>query len=131
MLVKLESLTKSYRASEVETTAKGYASLNAARAHVAHDLAADIVSLLGSSDVEPGEIAVLVRYNRQHALRIRDALGHGLEWFNVWHSPNTVFDVDAQVTSQPGRVSEEHLRRLRNLRKNNRTKPGRMWRSRK
>ncbi|UKA51645.1 hypothetical protein LFT48_09090 [Arthrobacter sp. FW305-123] len=26
-----------------------------------------------------------------------DALGHGLEWFNVWHSPNTVFD--AQVTS--------------------------------
>jgi GntR family transcriptional regulator len=45
----------------------------------------------------------------------RDALGHGLEWFNVWHSPNTVFDVDAQVTSQPGRVSQEHLRRLRNL----------------
>ncbi|MDQ0822487.1 GntR family transcriptional regulator [Arthrobacter sp. V4I6] len=45
----------------------------------------------------------------------RDALGHGLEWFNVWHSPNTVFDVDAQVTSQPGRVSEEHIRRLRNL----------------
>jgi len=45
----------------------------------------------------------------------RDALGHGLEWFNVWHSPNTVFDVDAQVTTQPGRVSQEHLRRLRNL----------------
>ncbi len=45
----------------------------------------------------------------------RDALGHGLEWFNVWHSPNTVFDVDAQVTSQPGRVSQEHLRRLRTL----------------
>ncbi len=45
----------------------------------------------------------------------RDALGHGLEWFNVWHSPNTVFDVDAQVTSQPGRVSHEHIRRLRNL----------------
>ena len=45
----------------------------------------------------------------------RDALGHGLEWFNVWHSPNTVFDVDAQVTSQPGRVSQEHIRRLRNL----------------
>ncbi|MDR6684762.1 GntR family transcriptional regulator [Arthrobacter sp. 1088] len=45
----------------------------------------------------------------------RDALGHGLEWFNVWHSPNTVFDVDAQVTTQPGRVSQEHIRRLRNL----------------
>ncbi len=45
----------------------------------------------------------------------RDALGHGLEWFNVWHSPSTVFDVDAQVTSQPGRVSQEHIRRLRNL----------------
>lgn len=45
----------------------------------------------------------------------RDALGHGLEWFNVWHGPNTVFDVDAQVTSQPGRVSQEHIRRLRNL----------------
>ncbi|UKA58646.1 GntR family transcriptional regulator [Arthrobacter sp. FW306-2-2C-D06B] len=45
----------------------------------------------------------------------RDALGHGLEWFNVWHSPNTVFDVDAQVTSQPGRVSQEHIRRLRTL----------------
>lgn len=45
----------------------------------------------------------------------RDALGHGLEWFNVWHSPNTVFDVDAQVTSQPGRVSQEHIHRLRNL----------------
>ena len=45
----------------------------------------------------------------------RDALGHGLEWFNVWHSPNTVFDVDAQVTSQPASVSEEHIRRLRTL----------------
>ncbi|MDR6638956.1 GntR family transcriptional regulator [Paenarthrobacter nitroguajacolicus] len=45
----------------------------------------------------------------------RDALGHGLEWFNVWHSPNTVFDVDAQVTTQPGRISQEHVRRLRNL----------------
>jgi GntR family transcriptional regulator len=45
----------------------------------------------------------------------RDALGHGLEWFNVWHGPNTVFDVDAQVTSQPGPVSQEHIRRLRTL----------------
>ncbi|WP_235013182.1 GntR family transcriptional regulator [Arthrobacter sp. SLBN-100] len=39
----------------------------------------------------------------------------GLEWFNVWHSPNTVFDLDAQVTTQPARVSQEHIRRLRNL----------------
>ncbi|XAZ32305.1 hypothetical protein AAHB34_05600 [Paenarthrobacter ureafaciens] len=45
----------------------------------------------------------------------RDALGHGLEWFNVWHSPNTIFDVDAQVTTQPGHVSQEQIRRLRNL----------------
>ena len=45
----------------------------------------------------------------------RDALGHGLEWFNVWHAPNTVFDVDAQVTSQPASISEEHLQRLRIL----------------
>jgi GntR family transcriptional regulator len=45
----------------------------------------------------------------------RDALGHGLEWFNVWHSPNTVFDVDAQVTSQPTPISQEHVRRLRSL----------------
>ncbi|GEB65656.1 hypothetical protein SAT01_31040 [Sinomonas atrocyanea] len=45
----------------------------------------------------------------------RDALGHGLEWFNVWHAPNTVFDVDAQVTSQPASISQEHLRRLRTL----------------
>lgn len=45
----------------------------------------------------------------------RDALGHGLEWFNVWHSPNTVFDVDAQVTSQPTPIAQEHVRRLRSL----------------
>jgi GntR family transcriptional regulator len=44
-----------------------------------------------------------------------DALGHGLEWFNVWHSPNTVFDVDAQVTPQPTPISQEHVRRLRTL----------------
>src|SRR3954451_15655442 len=50
--------------SEVETTAKGYASLNSARAYVARDLAADLVSLLSSSDVRPGDVAVLVRYNR-------------------------------------------------------------------
>lgn len=45
----------------------------------------------------------------------RDALGHGLESFNVWHSPNTVFDVDAQVTTQPAPISQEHVRRLRTL----------------
>jgi GntR family transcriptional regulator len=44
-----------------------------------------------------------------------DALGHGLEWFNVWHSPITVFDVDAQVTPQPTPISQEHVRRLRAL----------------
>jgi GntR family transcriptional regulator len=45
----------------------------------------------------------------------RDALGHGLEYFNVWHSPNTVFDVDAQVTTQPTPISQEHIRRLHTL----------------
>lgn len=45
----------------------------------------------------------------------RDALGQGLEWFNVWHSPNTVFSVDAQVASQPASVLQEHIRRLRKL----------------
>jgi len=45
----------------------------------------------------------------------RDALGHGLEYFNVWHSPNTVFDVDAQVTTQPAPISQEQVRRLRTL----------------
>jgi exodeoxyribonuclease V beta subunit len=59
--------------SEVDTTAKGYASLNSAREYVARDLARDLVGLLRSSDVRPGEVAVLVRYNR-HALLIRDAL---------------------------------------------------------
>jgi hypothetical protein len=45
----------------------------------------------------------------------REALGYGPEWFNVWHAPNTVFDVDAQLTSQPASISQEHLRRLRTL----------------
>jgi exodeoxyribonuclease V beta subunit len=57
----------------VETTGKGFAQLNAARAFVARDVAADIVRLL-ESGVQPGEIAVLVRYNRQHAVPVRDAL---------------------------------------------------------
>ena len=73
----------------VPTTAKGYASLNAARALIAKDLAADAVRLLSSGAevvarrhdgaevareaVRPGHLAVLVRTNRQAAL-VRDAL---------------------------------------------------------
>ena len=57
----------------IETTGKGYAALNSARAFVARDVAADLVELLSTGDVKPGEVAVLVRYNR-HALLIRDAL---------------------------------------------------------
>ncbi|MET3368385.1 UNVERIFIED_CONTAM: GntR family transcriptional regulator [Jeotgalibacillus campisalis] len=67
---------------------------------------ADLAQKLGSSVREPLLLLQGVT---------RDALGHGLEWFNVWHGPNTVFDVDAQVTSQPGRMSQEHVRRLRSL----------------
>ena len=57
----------------IETTGKGYAALNSARAFVARDVASDLVELLSTGDVKPGEVAVLVRYNR-HALLIRDAL---------------------------------------------------------
>src|SRR3954454_3105663 len=57
----------------IETTGKGYAGLNSARAFVARDVANDLVELLSTGDVKPGEVAVLVRYNR-HALLIRDAL---------------------------------------------------------
>ncbi|MDA0138129.1 UvrD-helicase domain-containing protein, partial [Solirubrobacter deserti] len=58
----------------IELTAKGYAGLNSARAYVARDLAEDIVRLLESGQAKPGDIAVLVRYNRHHALPVRDAL---------------------------------------------------------
>lgn len=45
----------------------------------------------------------------------RDALGRGLEWFSVWHSPDTVFDVNAQVTSEATPMPPEQIRRLRML----------------
>lgn len=56
---------------EIESTGQGYARLNSARAFIARDLAADLVSVLG--DVRPGDVAVLVRTNR-HAVTVRDAL---------------------------------------------------------
>jgi exodeoxyribonuclease V beta subunit len=56
----------------IRTTAGGYASAPSAREHIAKDLAADLVSLL-SSGVRPGDVAVLVRTNR-NAAQIRDAL---------------------------------------------------------
>lgn len=58
----------------ITLTGKGYANLTSARHYVARDLAADIVRLLESGQAKPGEIAVLVRYNRAHALPVRDAL---------------------------------------------------------
>ena len=75
----------------VSQTPSGFAAAESARQYVAADLAADIVSLLGSGarmrpahpgqgpggaeadTVEPGDVAVLVRTNRQAAL-IREAL---------------------------------------------------------
>jgi GntR family transcriptional regulator len=45
----------------------------------------------------------------------RDALGQGLEWFDVWHSPQTVFDINAQVLSQPAHIPQERIKRLRKL----------------
>jgi exodeoxyribonuclease V beta subunit len=58
----------------IEKTRQGFAGLNSARGFIARDLAADLVDVLGSSDVRPGDVAVLVRYNRAHAVAIRDAL---------------------------------------------------------
>lgn len=58
----------------ITLTGKGYANLTSARHYVARDLAADIVRLLESGKAKPGDIAVLVRYNRAHALPVRDAL---------------------------------------------------------
>ncbi len=73
----------------IDLTRKGSAELHSARAHVAKDLAADLVALLSSATeierraedgrslgrerVSPGHIAVLVPVNRSAAL-IRDAL---------------------------------------------------------
>ena len=63
----------------LETTAQGFARLNSARALVARDLAADLVSVLSSGalidggPLRPGHVAVLVRTNR-HAVTVRDAL---------------------------------------------------------
>lgn len=44
----------------------------------------------------------------------QDASGMGLEWFNVWHSPNTIFDVDAHVSPAPS-MSAGRISRLRQL----------------
>jgi exodeoxyribonuclease V beta subunit len=67
-------------APTVRTTPRGYARLEPARVHVAQDVAADIVALLssratieGDRPLRPGDIAVLVRTNR-NAARVRDAL---------------------------------------------------------
>ncbi|MCH6471960.1 GntR family transcriptional regulator [Sinomonas terrae] len=45
----------------------------------------------------------------------RDVLGQGLEWFNVWHGPDTVFDVDAQVTMPGTALAPDRIQRLRAL----------------
>jgi exodeoxyribonuclease V beta subunit len=71
----------------VGITPQGYARVSPARAHVTHDLAAELVRLLSSgAEIElrrddvaertrlrPGHVAVLVRTNRA-AVRVRDAL---------------------------------------------------------
>ena len=58
--------------SELELTQQGYARINSAREHVARDVAEDLVALLRAG-TRPGEVAVLVRTNKQ-ALLVRDAL---------------------------------------------------------
>jgi exodeoxyribonuclease V beta subunit len=76
-------------APRIETTPQGYTRVGPAREHVAKDLAADLVELLGSGaqveiraddgttlrhePVRPGHVAVLVRTHRNAAL-VRDAL---------------------------------------------------------
>lgn len=67
----------------ISLTPYGYATKESARAHVADDLAADVVGLLSSRaeiieddrrvGMRPGHVAVLVRTNRQASL-VRDAL---------------------------------------------------------
>ncbi|WP_141362597.1 GntR family transcriptional regulator [Glutamicibacter uratoxydans] len=44
----------------------------------------------------------------------QDAHGRGLEWFNVWHRPNTIFDVEAKVTP-PGLISAQELSQLHRM----------------
>lgn len=44
----------------------------------------------------------------------RDAAERGLEWFAVWHRPDTVFDVDARV-EQATEVADDRRARLRRL----------------
>ncbi|MGH2950131.1 MAG: UvrD-helicase domain-containing protein, partial [Solirubrobacteraceae bacterium] len=58
---------------DVQVTRGGYASNAPAREHIAKDLAADLVRLLSSTPVKPGQVAVLVRTHRNAAL-VRDAL---------------------------------------------------------
>ena len=66
-------------APTLEQTAKGYVTVQSARAHIARDLAADAVQLLSSpakvagAPLCPGHIAVLVRRNAD-AERVRDEL---------------------------------------------------------
>jgi exodeoxyribonuclease V beta subunit len=59
----------------IELTRRGFVRNAAAREHIAADLAADLVRLLSSADaaVEPGDVAVLVRTNR-NAAEVRAAL---------------------------------------------------------
>jgi exodeoxyribonuclease V beta subunit len=65
--------------SGLERTPQGFARNAAAREHVVHDLAADLVRLLSSrarvndEQVRPGHVAVLVRTHRT-AAQVRDAL---------------------------------------------------------
>ncbi len=77
------------RIRTVELTRKGYVAKNSGEQHVAEDLAADVLRLVGSgtelltrdeegqvvsaAPIRPGHVAVLVRTNRQ-ATRVRDAL---------------------------------------------------------
>jgi exodeoxyribonuclease V beta subunit len=58
---------------DVSTTPGGYARKPAVSEHVAKDLAGDLVGRLSDGGLAPGDVAVLVRTNR-NAAQIRDAL---------------------------------------------------------
>jgi GntR family transcriptional regulator len=45
----------------------------------------------------------------------QDATGQGLEWFCVWHQASTVFDVDAQVATNPPKLSAGEVQHMRDL----------------
>jgi exodeoxyribonuclease V beta subunit len=96
---------------DIEPTQRGYAGAPSARERIATDLAADVVRLLesgaereerlidgtpcGRERIEPGDVAVLVRTNRQ-AVEVRDALDRA-------HVPAVVNGAGSVFATSPAR----------------------------